>query len=91
MSHNGETSKLYRDWDAEKKAKRAENLSKSTIYLTQHGIKFESLNNGIHLKVKDFDFWPSTGKFINRKTKQNGRGVFNLVKLLGEPCAKSTD
>lgn len=42
-----------------------------------------SNNGGIHLVIGDFDFWPSTGLFKNRKTGKKGRGVFNLIKVLG--------
>ena len=30
------------------------------------------------------DFWPSTGLFINLKTKRRGRGVFNIIKAIAK-------
>lgn len=63
-----ENRKRIRDW--------------STNYLKRNNIEFTSHNNGIHLKVGDYDFWPSTGMFLHKKTRTKGRGVFKLVKLL---------
>lgn len=64
--------------------KRASNTVRSTQILVDHGIKFESKNNGAHLIVTGLngliDFWPSTGKYIVRKGG-DGRGVFNLLNL----------
>jgi len=63
--------------------KRKKNQSWSTAYLDKCGVKYESKNGGIHLVIGNrFDFWPSTGKFINRKDQRAGRGVRNLIKLL---------
>ena len=48
-----------------------------------NGIEFVVLSEECkHLRVGAFDFWPSTGKFYNQKTKHKGRGVFNLMKLV---------
>ncbi len=62
--------------------RRIKNLDSSTKLLIEKGIKFESKNNGIHLIVEDFDFYPSTGLFKNRKTGKKGRGVFSLIKQI---------
>ncbi len=62
--------------------KRKRNTEASTRILRDEGIEFQSNNDGVHLVAGPFDFWPSTGLFINRDTGKRGRGVFNLVKLL---------
>jgi len=63
--------------------KRHDNLEKSTNLLKIKGYKFTSYNDGIHLVVEDrFNFWPSTGLFIEIKTHERGRGIFKLIKLL---------
>jgi hypothetical protein len=65
------------------KEKRKSNTINSTDLLIKFGIPFESKNYGAHLVVDcNIDFWPSTGLFINRKTKKKGRGISNLLKLL---------
>lgn len=75
---------MFKALRADKKEKRALNTERSTQILVDHGIKFESKNNGAHLIVTGLngliDFWPSTGKYIVRKGG-DGRGVFNLLKL----------
>lgn len=80
MGRNSELGETFRAWDAMKKEKRAYNLAQSTELLKARNIPFVSKNNGIHLQLESFDFWPSTGKFINRKTKKTGRGVFALIR-----------
>ena len=64
------------------KEKRKSNTISSTEILKKFEIKFESKNDGAHIIVENFDFWPSTGLFINRKTKKRGRGIFNLLKQI---------
>lgn len=65
------------------RAKKKRNQCQSDMILQSHDIQFESHNDGLHLVVSgSFDFWPSTGKFIDRKTGKSGRGIFNLLKRL---------
>lgn len=76
----GEAFAAIREMQREKKYS---NRISSTSLLEKHGISFISKNNGIHLIVSDrWDFWPSTGKFIDRQTKKQGRGVFNLIRVV---------
>ena len=65
------------------KNERYMNTVTYTEMLKQFEIEFESKNYGAHLIVEGkFDFWPSTGLFINRTTKERGRGIFNLFKII---------
>lgn len=74
----------WREQKKESQKKRARNHQQSLGILKKNGIYFEVLNeSGAHYRVGEFDFWPTTGKFINRKTKKDGRGVFNLIKEIG--------
>jgi hypothetical protein len=74
-------------WQAESAERRASNRQSSAEVLSEHGIQFEPKNMGAHLIVshdgKVVDFWPGTGKYIPRDGGKPGRGVFNLLKLLG--------
>jgi hypothetical protein len=74
-------------WDAESAERRAKNRQSSAEMLAERGIQFETKNMGAHLIVshdgKVADFWPGTGKYIPRGGGRPGRGVFNLLKLLG--------
>lgn len=80
MSEIGDTFGAMRGLS---RAKRQENTKNSTQILVEKGIKFASKNNGIHLIVEDmFDFYPSTGLFMNRENGKRGRGVFNLIKFI---------
>lgn len=64
------------------KQKRSSNTESSTKILKEKRIAFTSFNNGVMLRVGDFDFFPSTGLFINKTTKEKSRGVFNLIKKI---------
>lgn len=70
--------------------RRANNRQSSPQVLADHGIAFETKNEGAHLIVtiggKVVDFWPGTGKFITRgPNSKTGRGVFNLLRLGAKP------
>ena len=73
-------------WDSfkeEKKNRKDSNLDKSVAILENNGVVFRKLSE-YHFRVDErFDYWPSTGKFIEIGTKKDGRGVFNLLKKLG--------
>lgn len=80
MSEIGEIFGAMREISRQKKAN---NRKGSVEILKQNKINFVEKNNGIHLIVEGrFDFYPSTGLFIERATKKTGRGVFNLIKKI---------
>lgn len=68
------------------KKKRANNREWSSSFLSSRGIDFESKNNGAHLIIKHghiiADFWPGTGKWVDRAIGIYSRGVRKLVKHL---------
>lgn len=76
MSELSEDFKALREHGREK---RASNMEKSVAVLNHSGVAFEFLSP-THLRIGDYDFWPSTGLFINRKTQKRGRGVFRLLE-----------
>lgn len=87
MSDVGED---YRAWDMRKKEVKAKNRAESIERLNTSMIQFYSKNNGEHLILNGvegvIDFWPSTGRWVDRKTKRNGydaRGLFSFMGLGG--------
>lgn len=88
------TSDIGEMFNAMKKAsqeKRASNRQSSADILKERGIAFEAKNMAAHLIVrhagKVVDFWPGTGKWIDRAFAQRvgkGRGVFSLLRYLNE-------
>jgi hypothetical protein len=63
--------------------KKLENEKKSIKILKDKGFEIKILNEYTsHYRIKDFDFWPTTGKFYNQSTGEKGRGVFNLIKKI---------
>ena len=80
MGDMGDTFRAFREHSKEKKCS---NFESSIDLLKNRGIEFAILSEeSKHLRVGAFDFWPSTGKFYNQKTKHKGRGVFKFMKLV---------
>lgn len=76
MSDLGETFKAWRE---EKQKKKEDNLNKSEQILIDREIPYEKFTDYHFLVNKEIDFWASTGKWIVRKNKKHGRGVFKLI------------
>lgn len=80
-----ELAENFKEMRENSKVKRAKNLFRSTEIVKESGVKFEVKNGGYHLVVDDrYDFYPSTGMFIERKTRKTGRGVFKLLEKMKE-------
>lgn len=58
----------FKEFKKFNQAKRWSNMEKSTKLLIDNCIVFKSFNGGVLLKVGDYDFYPSTGLFVNRGT-----------------------
>jgi hypothetical protein len=54
--------------------------------LTKYEIPFEIKNDGTHLIVEGninfIDYWPSTGKWIDRNQTRSGFGVRTLIHYI---------
>ena len=86
MIDTGLDSEDYREWNKSKQEKRAKNRDDSAKILQDFGIKFEDKNMGAHLIItgngKTIDFWPGTGLWKMRGSKQKYRGVHSLVAFI---------
>ena len=59
------------------------NEKSSLRVLQDQGYCIDVRNGGTHLIVATrFDFWPGTGKYMDRLSGTQGRGVFNLLQEL---------
>lgn len=69
------------NWD-----KRATNRQNSTALLDSRGVEYTSSNNGAHLQIAGpygmIDFWPGTGKWVDRTKKFTSRGVHDRLQHL---------
>ena len=67
------------------KVKKHANIDRAVAVLDENGFFYEVKNNGVHLIVEGddgfIDYWPSTGKWNDRKGKK-GFGIRNLLKHL---------
>lgn len=83
MSDIAESFRAMREYSQQK---RASNREHSARMLTESQVPYESRNGGAHLIVSFgvvvVDFWPGTGKWIDRAGNQ-GRGVMNLLQHIG--------
>jgi hypothetical protein len=77
----------------ESKRRRASHRKNSAEILRAHGVPFELKSGGVHLVIGEppfADFWPGTGLWISRGGRIRGRGVFNLLKVIGaKPPARA--
>jgi len=76
-------SEVWAEYRQERREKKMENLHSSLTILLKNKIYPQRLEE-YHYRIGKFDFWPSTGKFINRQTKKTGRGVFKLIELINK-------
>ena len=74
-------------WEAfkeDRRKKRWQNRDNSLVILKERNVEFKLLDEKTgHYRVGRFDFWPTTGVFYCQSTKEKGRGVFELIKVLG--------
>lgn len=63
----------------QKQVKRASNLARSLEALESSGINYRKLSDYHYLVAENYDYWPSTGLFINRLTRKRGRGIFKII------------
>ncbi len=90
MEDEDDFGDLYQDMRKSGQEKRRRNEHTSIDLLKSQGIPFKIISAAAkHYRVGDFDFWPSTGKFYNPKTKEVGRGVFHLIKKVKQNNGKS--
>lgn len=76
-----ETREIFQAMKQHSKEKREANKYQSMKWLEAAGIEYQILSpHGPHLRIGSYDFWPTTGKYINRLTKKTGRGILNLLK-----------
>ncbi len=63
--------------------KRESNRTNSRKLLADAGVSFTAHNDGAHLIVeRRWDFWPGTGKWIDRRGGKYRRGVFPLLAAI---------
>lgn len=81
----GDMAEHFRALKEAAREKRRVNTESSTRLLKDRRVPFVSYNGGTHLVIDGrVDFWPATGLFIPRNSKQSrGRGVHNLLRFLG--------
>jgi hypothetical protein len=70
---------LFRADRATRQAKRNSNLKRSLKALESSGINYQKLSEHHYLVANNYDYWPSTGLFINRSTQKRGRGIFKII------------
>lgn len=74
-------SELWKDYRNKSREKRNDNLQKTRELLIKNKVVMEEKENGhFIINAGAFDFWGTTGLYINRKTGKRGRGVFSLLK-----------
>jgi hypothetical protein len=83
MSEIGE---MWAAVKAQQREEKAVRRAESAAALERAGYSFSEHNNGLHLIIYrpygTFDFWPSTGKWMQRGTKVKRHGLVHLLAAL---------
>jgi hypothetical protein len=69
----------YREYSREK---RANNLKKAPPLLEANNMYYIKYSPYHFLVCGQFNFWPSTGKWIACNGTKSGRGILNLIKYI---------
>lgn len=93
MSEMGDAFREHREYMRGVKEARAD---EALDILSKSGIAFETLDCGRHLIFRDgnqvVDFWPTTGRWFDRKSGRRGRWVDRLLEhLSGQGTSRSSD
>ncbi len=72
---------VFAEMKEQSRVKKMSNLESSTKILDERKINYQKLTQW-HYRVGEYDFWPTTGKFMHRASGKTGRGVFELLKLI---------
>lgn len=86
------SSEVAEDFAALKSVRRAEkkeNQSAARKIFKKYDVDFRELNGGLHLRVMDlveareFDFWPSSGRWIECGGNSEGHDIESLLVKAG--------
>lgn len=73
------------DYRAQVQASKAAAAVAARDALAAEGITWKEFNNGVHLRVTDkYDFFPTTGLYIHRKSGRRGHGVKGLIAAINK-------
>lgn len=80
----GDMGEIFRAMREHKKETKQARKHWALQVLDDNRIEYQVLSeNGPHLRLGEFDFWPSTGVFVHRKIRGlRGVGVKQLMKFL---------
>lgn len=79
----GDMKEYFKALDEVNARRKSAQALRSLLLLEASGFKFTVLNqNGPHVRVGSFDFWPSTGRFVDRKSNKWGRTIEALLAYL---------
>ena len=60
---------------------KANRIERAIRVLNEQKVGFAMLTS-IHFRIRDVDFWPTTGRFYDRKTRVKGRSLDHLLAHL---------
>jgi hypothetical protein len=87
----GDMGDYFRDVDAAMRADKELRLEETMEILSHSGLPFENHDCGRHLIFRYgkhvIDFWPTTGRWFDRKTNRRGRWIERLLTYMLAPSA----
>lgn len=89
MSEMGDAWRQERERGRDKRLRnRVWSTEKMQDWCDRNGVELQRLNDEIHLRIEEFDFWPSTGQYLHRPTGRYARGVQELIRELDAMMAR---
>lgn len=87
MGELGEYWREHKEHKRQRKEEDRERRNKNTEaamrLLNESGFEYEILNHDpMHILIQNFQFWPTTGTWINQDTGHRGFGIKTLLKML---------
>lgn len=79
----GELAEEFREMREYQKVQRWKRYEENMKHIIASGHLYREYGNG-QIVIGNYDFWATTGTFINRRTRKKSRGVKKLLSLLSK-------
>ena len=61
-----------REAESKERAERLKRRQPEIDAIQKRGLRVQRSNGGVHVRIRWLSYWPSTGKWLNERTKKRG-------------------